>query len=35
MGSAHAFLGLISAAGVLGLVLLIIGYKVRGKSGPE
>ena len=34
-GHYATFLGIIIAMGVLGLVLLIIGFKVRGKSGPE
>lgn len=34
-GHYAAFLSIIIAMGVLGLVLLIIGYKVRGKSSAE
>jgi NO-binding membrane sensor protein with MHYT domain len=34
-GHYAAFLSIIIAMGVLGLVLLIIGYKVRGKSTTE
>ena len=34
-GHRATFLGIIGAVGVLGLVLLIAGYKVRGKSGDE
>jgi len=34
-GRYAAFLGIIIAMGVLGLILLIIGYKVRGKSSAE
>ena len=32
LGRYATFLGIIVAMGVLGLVLLIIGYKARGKS---
>jgi hypothetical protein len=34
-GHYGTFLGIIIALGVLGLVLLIAGYKVRGKSSAE
>ena len=34
-GRYGAFLRIIIALGALGLVLLIIGYKVRGKSSAE
>jgi NO-binding membrane sensor protein with MHYT domain len=34
-GHYATFLSIIIAMGVLGLVLLIIGYKVRGKSSAE
>lgn len=35
VGCYPTFLGIIIAMGVLGLVLLILGYKVRGKSSAE
>jgi len=35
LGRYGTFLGIIIAMGVLGLVLLIIGYKARGKSSAE
>jgi hypothetical protein len=35
LGRYATFLGIIITMGVLGLVLLIIGYKARGKSGAE
>jgi hypothetical protein len=35
VGCYPTFLGIIIAMGVLGPVLLIIGYKVRGKSSAE
>ena len=35
LGRQATFLGIIITMGVLGLVLLIIGYKARGKSGAE
>lgn len=35
VGRYPTFLGIILAMGVLGLALLIIGYKLRGKSGTE
>lgn len=35
LGRYGTFLGIIITMGVLGLVLLIIGYKARGKSGAE
>ena len=35
LGRYATFLGIIVAMGVLGLVLLIIGYKARGKSSAE
>lgn len=34
-GHRAVFLGIIVAMGVLGLVLLIAGLKVRGRSGDE
>jgi len=34
-GRRAVFLGIIVAMGVLGLVLLIAGLKVRGRSGSE
>ncbi len=34
-GRYATFLSIIIAMGILGLVLLIIGYKVRGKSSTE
>jgi NO-binding membrane sensor protein with MHYT domain len=34
-GRYATFLSIIVAMGVLGLVLLIVGYKMRGKSGGE
>ncbi|MBZ5663169.1 MAG: hypothetical protein LAO30_01060 [Acidobacteriia bacterium] len=34
-GHRATFLGIIGAIGVLGLILLIAGYKVRGKSGDD
>jgi Na+-driven multidrug efflux pump len=34
-GRYGTFLGIIVALGVVGLVLLIIGYKVRGKSSAD
>ncbi len=34
-GHYAAFLSIIIAMGVLGLLLLIVGYKVRGKSSAE
>jgi hypothetical protein len=34
-GHYATFLSIIIAMGVLGLVLLIIGFQVRGKSSPE
>jgi Na+-driven multidrug efflux pump len=35
LGRYGTFLGIIITMGVLGLVLLIIGYKARGKSDAE
>jgi hypothetical protein len=35
LGRYATFFGIIVAMGVLGLVLLIIGYKTRGKSSAE
>jgi hypothetical protein len=35
LGRYATFLGIIIAMGVLGLVLLIIGYRARGKSIEE
>jgi Na+-driven multidrug efflux pump len=35
LGRQATFLGIIIAMGVLGLILLIIGYKARGKSSAE
>jgi Na+-driven multidrug efflux pump len=35
LGRYATFLGIIIAMGVLGMVLLIIGYKARGKSSAE
>jgi Na+-driven multidrug efflux pump len=35
LGRYGTFLGIIIAMGVLGLVLLIIGYKARGKPSAE
>ena len=35
LGRYTTFFGIIVAMGVLGLVLLIIGYKARGKSDAE
>jgi Na+-driven multidrug efflux pump len=35
LGRYATFLGIIIAMGVLGLVLLIIGYKTRGRSSAE
>jgi Na+-driven multidrug efflux pump len=35
LGRQATFLGIIITMGVLGLVLLIIGYKARGKSSTE
>ena len=34
-GHRATFLGIITTMGVLGLILLIAGYKVRGKSGDQ
>jgi hypothetical protein len=34
-GHRGTFVGIISAMGALGLVLLLTGYKIRGKSGDE
>ncbi len=35
LGRYATFFGIIIAMGVLGLALLITGYKTRGKSSPE
>jgi hypothetical protein len=35
LGRQATFFGIIIAMGVLGLVLLMIGYKARGKSSAE
>jgi len=35
LGRQMTFLGIIIAMGVLGLALLVIGYKARGKSSAE
>lgn len=35
LGRYATFLGIIITMGVLGLALLIIGYKARGKSSAE
>jgi len=35
LGRYGTFLGIIIAMGILGLVLLIIGYRARGKSSEE
>jgi len=35
LGRQGTFLNIIIAMGVLGLALLIVGYRARGKSGPE
>jgi NO-binding membrane sensor protein with MHYT domain len=34
-GHRAAFLGIIAAMGVLGLVVLLTGFKVRGRSSTE
>ena len=34
-GRRSAFLGIIATMGVLGLILLIAGWKVRGRSSTE
>ena len=35
LGRTGTFAGLIAFLGVLGLVLMIVGYKTRGQQGPE